>query len=432
MAQDVFRQWLDAQKEWMSKWNTEKEENQWTKAYEGWLNTQEKAWEQWKEMTEKAASGQQNPFMPNFSNPMQSFMDFEKMQKETMEAWQNMAKANPAAQYFQQLPNMDAYMKQMSEFSNPLKGFHPFDKDAARTMRRIMDANRMYMTFYNNFEELRQNVLKPGTKEVEKLWDQMVEQGKMNYHSLVEPFIPEQVRAYMDAPAQFMSGYQEHMQGFFAPWKEAADELSDLYTQSLSGDTKKLTEFYQLWREKYDETFGAYLRSPMMGNSGEDMEIQSEFFDQVIRLSIVSAEFSQKIFQVTQKHVRERLNDYMELVEKEEGPKTFKEFYKYWSSLIEKQLNEYFYSNEFAELLGEFSEAFAKTRIVQNRLIEQNLKKTPIVVESDVRSLYKKVQELKREVKSLKKEMELLKAKPEPKKTTTTTRKTAAKPQETK
>ena len=129
--------------------------------------------------------------------------------------------------------------------------------------------------------------------------------------------------------------------------------------------------------------------------------------------------------------MKELIQEYEELIKKDEQPKTYKEFYDYWTGEIEKTLKDYFFSDEFAVMLSEFGQSNAQFIIARNKVMEIALRNTPIVVESDARSLYKKVHDLKRDVNNLKRELKALKEEKgaedtkETAKTTTTRRRTS-------
>ena len=420
MSQDLYGQWLDTQKNWLenvSKLGNESMTNQWTAPYKTWLDSQEKAYESY----QKAIGGDQqapslfNPFMPQANqlfNPFQALQNFDQVQKDSVKAWQDAYKNSPMGQYMAQLPNMNDYTKQMQNLFqvDPSTYTKFLSKDTRDIFAKMTNASQIYENMYKFYQEFVDTVAQPAGKELEKTWNQLVEQGKVNYQTLVEPFIPVQVKAFMEAPQQMLEALSQQNDTFWKPWKDAAEDLTYLYNQSLLGDTAKLSEFYDLWQDTYAQTFGAVIKSPLMGNNAEFYEAQNQYMDQLVRLLVVSSEFSSKLSQVTQTHLKNHMKDFMELVEKNEQPKTYKEFYYYWSKQIESTLNAYFYTDEFAELLGEFSSAFAQARTRQNAVLERYLANTPIVLESDMRSLYKKVHEMKREIRSLKKELKELHA----------------------
>ena len=175
--------------------------------------------------------------------------------------------------------------------------------------------------------------------------------------------------------------------------------------------------FFEQWKEQYEQTVAPLLRIPGMGNHTEKIEAQNAFIDNTIQLLLTSVEFQQKLSQVTKNRAKGLLEEYAELVKSGQQPQTYKEFYHHWSNEVEKTLQAYFYSDEFSQLLAKFGTANAQFVIARNKLLELALKGLPVVLESDARSLYKKVQELKRDVTKLKRELKELKSLPVEEKT---------------
>lgn len=403
--------------------------------YNDWINAQKDMYQQWQKVFEnKNEGGASNPtFTPfNFGNMnnfnplsyMPAYQEFNKAQQNYVDTWQTAVQNNPAYQYVSQLPKMDSYLNELSNLMNPYNMYQNLDTNSAEVFKKIMDSNKIYESFYKLYDQFTNNVVAPSYEEFEKMFSQWADSGKNAYETMVEPFIPEQLRSFTKAPAEIMENITNTSKSFWAPWDDSAEEMRDLYSQALSGDRSKLTEFYEQWKANYNNTVGLLIQAPLMGNQAETMEIQNKYFDQALKLYIVSMEFFDKIGQVSTNQVKDHVKEYYELIQKNEQPKTYKEFYKYWSNLLEGSLNEYFYTDEFSEVLANFADAYAQYKINTDALIESNLANTPIVLESDMKSVYKKVYDLQREVRKLTKEVkELTKAKEEvvenPAKTTT-------------
>lgn len=411
MSQDVYGQWLDAQKQWLNQLQGNQlgsQNEQWTKSYSNWLETQQNAWNQWQNSFSNLSNldFSNTPFQnPLFTSMVPGLKEFDQLQKQSVDAWKKLQEQNPVQQYFQQLPNLNTLMQQMSNLTPSFSSTQLMDSDFVKAYQKMFNAQQLYNNFYRLYENFNEKLWQPGTKEATDFLEKLKAQQGDYYKTLVEPFIPEQVRSFLYGPTELLKNISSQVDGFWAPWKDTLNELVEKYVLSLSGDTSQLTEFYDLWQEQYSKTFGAYIQSPVFGNNAEVFEAQNQFLDTVVKLLVVSSEFNSKIHQITQSHVESKMKDYLELVEKNEHPKTYKDFYVYWSNSIEKTLNTYFYTDEFSELLGEFSEAYAKVKTHQDELLARYFANTPFVLEKDLQSVYKKLYDLRREVRAIKKEL---------------------------
>lgn len=415
MNLDMYSQWLDAQQAWLKQApmnHLGDQANQWSKSYEQWLESQKKSWNLWQDASKNsnwAQAGQAfaNPFM-NVNFP--GYTEWQAAQEEGMKAWKQLNQQNPWSQYLQGLPDVNTIMQQVANL-NPMPNMTNFvDSDMMNAWKKVMSARNIYQYFFKFYEQINKQLIQPGTKEAKQALENWLSQQQNYYQILVEPFIPQTVRSFVQGPQAILDNLTGHLGSFWAPWQGNWEELSQLYALAASGDTAKLSEFYDLWQENYNQTFGAYSQSPIFGNNAEIFESQNKFMDTLIRLLVVSSEFSSKINQITQTHVEAKMKDYLALVEKNEQPKTYKEFYEYWSNSIEKTLNTYFYTDEFSQLLGEFSELYANVKLRQDDLMTRYFANTPFVMEPDMKSLYKKVYDLKKDVRELKKELKALKS----------------------
>jgi polyhydroxyalkanoate synthase subunit PhaE len=87
-----------------------------------------------------------------------------------------------------------------------------------------------------------------------------------------------------------------------------------------------------------------------------------------------------------------------------QATKSFDDFFHLWLKVCEKDYQVLFASEEFSKLYGDLMDAAMKARIYTFKLTELHLAHTPLVVRSEIDDLYKTMQDLKREVRALKKE----------------------------
>ncbi|HFI0172234.1 TPA: poly(R)-hydroxyalkanoic acid synthase subunit PhaE [Streptococcus suis] len=413
---DMMNQWFEAQKKMAEQWQSllpkQPEDSQ--KNMSTILEAQQQFFNDYvKSFNPSAGFGW--PYSQAFSNP--TLDSWNKLQSTWTENWQKAYQEGPWANYISQFPDMNTYMEYYRNQFNPSRLYDALDSDSFATLMKMMDANKHYVTFYRYFDHLRDLYSKP-FEEDGKVWmEKVLADGQRFYSDFVQPFIPAQLRQVLEAPYQLTSAVKDNWSTFLGPWADSFFELSRLYVEGANGDTDKLAEFFEQWKEQYEQTVAPLLRIPGMGNHTEKIEAQNAFIDNTIQLLLTSVEFQQKLSQVTKNRAKGLLEEYAELVKSGQQPQTYKEFYHHWSNEVEKTLQAYFYSDEFSQLLAKFGTANAQFVIARNKLLELALKGLPVVLESDARSLYKKVQELKRDVTKLKRELKELKSLPVEEKT---------------
>ena len=417
---NLMDQWFDAQKKMAEQWQSyvskmNPDGSQSSDGIQSVLNAQQAFFNDYmKALTPPSVSG----FPFNYGAPFPALDSWQKLQSTWSDNVQKAFQEGPFASYVNQFPDLNTYLEFYRNQYNPTKLLDVLDSETYNVFYKMMDANQHFLSFYRYFDNIRDLYSKPLEEEGQKIAEKWLSDSQKFYADFVQPFIPAQMRQIINAPYQLGMGFKDNWSQFLGPWAGSFFELSRLYVEGANGDADKLAEYFELWKEQYNETIAPLLKVPGMGNNTEKIEAHNAFIDNSMKLIITSVELQQKLNQVTQKRTKGLMKEYVNLIKNNEHPQTYKEFYHYWSNEVEKTLQEYFYSDEFSQLLAKFGTANAQFVIARNKVLELALKHLPVVLESDARSLYKKVQDLKREVNKLKRELKSIKEESQTTKTT--------------
>lgn len=412
--QDFINKWVKAQKELVSNWSdlftAEKSGDKEPDYSEAFLKGVSQLVEAQKGIAEIWKGAVQ--VEPKFFG--QSLEDVKKVQQDFVSKWQEMVSKLPHGEHLLKLTDVQGNLSKLKDMMpKGLPGLSNINKmvdtEIYKTLLKVYDANGIYNKMYEQYESLKDSVLSPLAGNVQKQVDQLTKVNKDTYDKFVAPFIPKEVLSLLETPKEVLENLLNSSNDLLAPWKSSLEMLVHLYNQGVTGDLSKLSEFFSLWKENYDTTIGAIINSPALGSHGEALELQNKYIDKVIDLLRISVELQTSITTISQGRVKELQKEFVEALEGGKEVPTFKEFYNYWTTEIEKTLNSYFYTDEFSSLLSQFADSYAGMKMQQDRVIESYLKDTPIVLDSDVKSVYKNVYELKKEVKALRKEVEALK-----------------------
>lgn len=405
---DMINQWFEAQKKMAEQWQSliPKQAEDGPKGMADILTAQQQFFTDYLKSL-NPTNGFTMPFQTGMTNP--ALDSWNKLQSSWTEQMQKAYQEGPLGNYISQFPDMNTYLEFYRNQFNPSRLYDALDSDSYATLVKMMDANKHFVSFYRYFDNLRDLYSKPFEEDAKEWVNKWMSDGQQFYADFVQPYIPAQLRSILEAPYQLIGALKDNWSQFLGPWAESFFDLSRLYVEGANGDPDKLAGFFDQWKSQYEQTVAPLLRIPGMGNNTEKIEAQNAFIDNSIQLILTSVEFQQKLTQVTKNRAKTLMEEFAELVKKGEQPQTYKEFYHHWSNEVEKTLQEYFYSDEFSQLLAKFGTANAQFVIARNKLLELVLKGLPIVLESDARSLYKKVQELKREVTKLKRELKDIK-----------------------
>lgn len=420
MSNDFLKAMMDTQKNMMDSWQemyknmAMSAENPYTKAMSDFFEIQKKYMDS---ISGKESIDLTKLFGEYFKSPSFDPKSFEfliDMQKKYMDQMakymmdQGFGKAAvfpfaDMSKWTEAQESIHTYLDKLKQYYNPLemgKAFSPAVKDL---LEKMMQANTYYLNIYNFWKELENLQIKPIADELKKYTSMLSEKYDVMFKDMVLPMLPQEFQAFAKDPMELFKAYVKTNGTFFEPWTSNAKQLRDLFVEGVLADKTKLGEFFELWRSQFDKTFGAILLSPSMGVNKELIEQQSKAFDTFIDMMLLSADFTSRIYAVQNENLDDMVKKYLEMAEEGIQPKTFNEFYTYWSNELEGIFDSYFATPEYAKLLGQLSTAAMEYKIEMQKLIEKYLEDTPIVTRSEINSLYKTIYELKKELKALKK-----------------------------
>lgn len=417
MNKEFFKAMMDTQKNVMDSWQdmyakmTNPEENPYAKAMTDFLEMQKNYMNI---LSGKEVGDVTKLFSEYFKNPTfdpKMFESFVDMQKKSMEQWSKyMSNFGMGAypfpdfsQWMESQEGLHGYFEKLKEYYNPLEMGKAFSPAVKELLEKMMQANTYYLNVYKFWKDLENLQVNPVLDEMKKYVSMLTEKYDVMFKDMVLPMLPKEFQPFAKDPVELFQTYVKTASNFYAPWMDHSKELRDLFMEGLA-DRSKLGEFFELWRAQFDKTFGAILMSPAMGMNKELIEQQSRAFDTFIDMILLGTDFTSRIYAVQYDNLDEMVKKYMDMVEQGIQPKTFNEFYTYWSNELEGVFDSYFATPEYAKLIGQLSSAAMDYRIEMHKLLERYLVDTPIVTRTEMNSLYKTIYELKKEVKILKKE----------------------------
>ncbi len=342
----------------------------------------------------------------NFDNNiMNQILD---AQKNMINAWQEMMIPKEEEKNDKENKNSMNFFKDIMDFNNKvLSSFsssNPYD-----VYKKMSQGAEVYYNVYKLWEDLTEKSFTPTMDGYNKLYNKW----KGKYMDFVNtsfiPYLPEQMKSFVKEPMELYKLYTDFVDKFWGPWFETKGDLKDYMVHATFKDPVAYLDFIKLWRDNYEKTFSKFLNSPTMGINREYLERQFESMDAFVKYITILGEFSATILSVTQETIGEVLKNYMEMLKDGTQPKTFKEFYEYWSKEIDKAYDKLFSTDDFSKLIAELTDATMIFKMRLDELMEDYLSFVPVPTKTEMDSLYKTVYELKKELKNTRKELDELK-----------------------
>lgn len=342
------------------------------------------------------------PQIPSSFSPADLMKQYEGFMKQQQEMFGN------ASQYWDNFSKfstdpLEAWQKAMSQF-NPLELSKKFGLEESVVFEKMLDANKFYLSMYNFYEDIKNHYLSPAVGQMEKISKESIENFDKMFRDSMLPLLPAELRPLFENPYNLSKTVVEVTSKFYEPWRESLPEMSEALMKSPMS-REQLTKFVELWKENYNQTIGALLKSPAAGLHRDLIMQQKKAVDATAEMLLTSIEFLGQISNVTSLQGKLSVEDWMKELQKASEPKSFKEFYDYWTKKIEDELVKFFYTDEYSQILGKIVEASARYKIESDKLAEKYLAGTVVVTKGQIDSLYETVYQLRREVRALKKEL---------------------------
>lgn len=335
----------------------------------------------------------QKNYMNFLSNVMQQSSNFSKMPFPFVDM----------SQWSENQKSIYEYFDKFKQYYNPLEISKTFSPAAKDLFEKMMNANTYYLNMYQLWRELENTNVKPTIDEIKKFSSMLIDKYDPIFKDMVIPLLPQEFQPFMKNSLDLFKTYIDASIGFYTPWTNNYSNLRDLFVEGMLDDKTKLGKFFELWKEQFDKTFGAIFQSPSVGINKELIDQQNKTFDTYIDMLLLGIDFTTRILAVQNENIDEIIKKYFEMAEKGSQPKSFSEFYKYWTTELERILESYFATPEYSRLLGQLSSVAMDYKIEMQKLTEKYLEETPLVTKSEMNSLYKTVYDLKKEVRSYKK-----------------------------
>ncbi len=295
------------------------------------------------------------------------------------------------------------FNQKLFEGLNGTNGNNVFD-----VYSKMMGSNEAYLKVFKLWQDLAAKTVDPMKENSQEFFDEWEDRIENNFESMILPHIPENLRTYVQSPKELSKIYREVMTALYEPW---FDVTIDYDKYIIKGDDKNSVgyiDFVKLWKDNYSETFGKIIQSPAMGANREYIEKQGELVDTFVQYLTNVGEFSSIIYATSYETIKKIIADYTAKVGESTQPKTFKEFYDYWSKEMDKAYENLFTTNEFSKLMGHYVDATMDFKIKYDSIMEDFIKTLPIPTRTEMNSIYKTVDTMKRDIRELKKQLKEL------------------------
>lgn len=377
-----------------------------------------------KDMYEKGLKFQKN-VMNQYMKAVNNFTDFfqgkssKNDQKETasegaQETMEEMIKNAGAMNEFLWKSYREAWDKWM-DFSHVADGFHAANRfggtsfpDAASMMERFMKSMTVYSKLFDFWKECiadtsedAKDPVAAAAKYAEKSEELLRELSE----NLLKPILSEDAFSLLESYFELGSTVGCTFGDFMAPWLDRREEFLECMRRASAGDKDSYPQYMALLTDAYQESFGKLLRMNGVGIVKDKTALNFQVLDSYVRMMMSYFEMSVNVQNILRDANTELWEKLQEMTADSEKSMTFKEFYDMWIKVNSEAINKFYFTDEFAEFMGEYANNAYDFKKKSDEFLESILSVLPVPTDSEMKSVYKTVYELRKEVHGLKKEI---------------------------
>ena len=284
----------------------------------------------------------------------------------------------------------------------PGDGAHDFSRDF---WARVQESAKSYQAVMELWKGLSEKNATLDRQSALDIYDTWTKQGFASIRAVLAPNIPEYMKDFVTKSIERLESSSGVLTEYARIWASNEDAVARAWLDSCDKGPKGYIDFLEAWQKSYDATIGKLVNAPSFGKDMEFWHQQKASFDRFIKYNIASTQFYTSLVAIIREASRKVLDDYLEMHAQGTQPKTFEEFYKYWTRIVSQYYEKLLFTDEISSLAGNMVNEMARFKIEYDKLCEIYLSGLPVPKKSDMDDLYKTVHELKREVRRLRKEM---------------------------
>jgi len=290
-------------------------------------------------------------------------------------------------------------------FADPNAFFEKMQEAPNDFWKKAGESYKAYQAVFELWKKLSEQEGGLDAKAVMELYDAWAKQYFSLIRTNLTPDMPGFVKDFAEKLAETMQSNQSVWSEHGKTFADNAQSMHKAWLDALVNGPKGYLDFLEAWQKGYDETFGKLMNAPTFGKDMEFWKQQKAGFDRFIKYNVASTKFNAGMYEIAQDATKQVLEDYIKMRAEGTEPKSFEDFYKYWSRAVSAAYQTFLFSDEMSRLAGNMVDEMSRFKIAYDELCETYLANFPVVRKSDIADLYKTVYDLKKEVRSLKKEI---------------------------
>ncbi len=366
--------------------------------------------------------------MPN--NSYQHFFEaqkamFDEWQKYMKSAFKNFAPAATAnfspSEYYSKIfeATQNFWQKAFDEWQSHLKTagtvsdfnldstayYQKMAESAQEFWRKTGESYKPYSALFALWQKLSEDAGGLNKKNLMEIYEAWTKQHATLMRDSFMPNSPGYIKDFANKLMENFSTNSEVFKSYLQTSLDSGEAWQQAWQNALNKGPEGYIELLEVWQKNYNDTFGKLVNAPTFGRDMSLWQHQKAGFDRFIKYNIAITKFYTGIYEVAQDATKKVLEDYLAMSAQNAQPKTFDEFYKYWSKTVTAGYDKVLFSEHLSQLAGNMVDEMSRFKAESDKLWEMYLANFPVPRKSDMDALYKTVYDLKKELRAMKREM---------------------------
>lgn len=221
------------------------------------------------------------------------------------------------------------------------------------------------------------------------------------------PALPRELQQVAEKYVETAETWQQAMMDLSRPFVEDMGDLGSRTFSMMKGPGQTLDFFHQ-YAENLKESVQAYTKSPLFVGDVRLMAAQTRLIERWERYSDALSAYYSRLGDVIESSAKEAFEEFTKALQEGVKPKSFEEFYHFWTQKRDEYVKRAFGAEELQHLSQETANAMEEFRHDQEAILREMFSFMQGPNRADVEELQRSVTELGKKIDELDKQMKEL------------------------
>ena len=247
-------------------------------------------------------------------------------------------------------------------------------------------------------------------QKVEEITQEWMEQYNKYMKNYFVPALPEELRdvtgKYLDAG----NAFGKTMHQLSKPFVEDAVDAGTVMADFMKKGPKAYMDYMNMFAENARESFESLPNMPFVYQNEDFIKTQEKMMDRWNKYSNAIVHYQDALTSLFKDASKSAMDDFTKVLHEGMEPKSFEEFYKFWTDKRNEYVEKAYMSEEFNGLMEETLHVMTDFKEENEEILREYFSFLQIPKKNDMDKLESRVRELTEKIDEMNKELSEMKA----------------------